>query len=53
MAQRGETRGDVVAIFDIRFGGRRFESVGGMVVVQRPCRELHGEAGLGGPKNRG
>jgi hypothetical protein len=53
MDRRGGTRGDVAAIFDIRFGDRKFGSVEGMVVVQLPCRELHGVAAHGDPTNRG
>ena len=49
----GGILGGVVAIFDIRFEGRRFGSVEGKVVVQRLCRELRGEAELGDPRNRG
>ena len=48
-----EILGDVVAIFDIRYGGQRFENVGGKAVTQQLYRELHGGAGLGGPKSRG
>jgi hypothetical protein len=45
--------GDVVAIFGIRFVDQKFGSVGGMAAIQQLCRELHGEAGHGDPKNLG
>ena len=49
----GETRGGVAASVGIRFEGQKFGSVEDMVARQRLCRGLRGEAGLGGPMNRG
>lgn len=52
MDQMVGTPGDVVAIFDTRFGGQKFESAVDMEAAQQLCHELRGEAGLEGPMNQ-
>jgi hypothetical protein len=48
-----ETRDGVVASAGTRFVDRKFESVADMEVRPQLCHGLHGEAELGGPRNRG
>jgi hypothetical protein len=46
-----ETRGGVVAIFDIPCASRKFWSVEGIMGVRQTCLWLREEVGLGGPRH--